>query len=608
MYAGATLSIDGEAIAANTRLIASATDVEVMAVVKADGFGHGNAGTRRPRDRGDLARRREHRRSPAAALARESTRPILSWLNAVDADVETAIRHDIDLAVPSVAHLQRDRSRRRGQLGRPGARSPARRHRDVARRDRRRRVVGRSASWPARPRTRGLVRVRRHHEPPRPRRRTGPPDDRAAGCCRSTTPCAPRGAAGSPRAPSTSPRPPRRSPIRRTHFDLVRVGAGLYGIDPSGSPPLRGAMTLSAPVTAVRDVRAGAERRLRLRATPCTATPASRCFRSATPTACPRSLSPDASVLVRGRRVPIAGAVSMDQLVIDVGDLGVQAGDEVVTLFGPGDGRRTDPRRVGRLGGNHRARARHPHRPARHARTRMSTRRPTLQRSIPTLRVMTARQGCLARDAQVGRAEEPAVTAAPQPIRVDRGRRRHLGEHEVSLASAPRSPGTRPARFDVISLTIRSDGSWAGPSDRSPSDLADAVGVLERADVAIPPCTAPAEKTAPSPPCSTSSASPTSARASRPGPSRWASTPPSCSPHPPVSAPPGHPRARPRRPAARRPPAAAGREARPRRIQPRRRRRDRPQRPRPPRSARRSPSATRCSSNSSCAAARSMSR
>ena len=37
-------------------------------------------------------------------------------------------------------------------------------------------------------------------------------------------------------------------------------------------------------------------------------------------------------VLVRGARCPIAGTVTMDQLMVDVGDLPVEVGDEVVLL------------------------------------------------------------------------------------------------------------------------------------------------------------------------------------------------------------------------------------------------------------------------------------
>ena len=43
-----------------------------------------------------------------------------------------------------------------------------------------------------------------------------------------------------------------------------------------------------------------------------------------------------AEAAVGGRRVPVAGVVCMDQLVLDVGDLAVERGD-VVHLFGPGD-------------------------------------------------------------------------------------------------------------------------------------------------------------------------------------------------------------------------------------------------------------------------------
>jgi alanine racemase len=46
----------------------------------------------------------------------------------------------------------------------------------------------------------------------------------------------------------------------------------------------------------------------------------------------PRSASPGAEVLIRGRRCPVAGNVTMDQLIVDCGNLAVEAGDEVVLL------------------------------------------------------------------------------------------------------------------------------------------------------------------------------------------------------------------------------------------------------------------------------------
>jgi alanine racemase len=49
----------------------------------------------------------------------------------------------------------------------------------------------------------------------------------------------------------------------------------------------------------------------------------------------PRTGSSTAPLLVAGRRHTVAGRICMDQLVVDVGDDAVAAGDEVV-LFGPG--------------------------------------------------------------------------------------------------------------------------------------------------------------------------------------------------------------------------------------------------------------------------------
>jgi alanine racemase len=42
-------------------------------------------------------------------------------------------------------------------------------------------------------------------------------------------------------------------------------------------------------------------------------------------------------VLIRGRRVPIVGAVSMDMMMVDVSGLDVSPGDEVVIIGRQGD-------------------------------------------------------------------------------------------------------------------------------------------------------------------------------------------------------------------------------------------------------------------------------
>ena len=44
-------------------------------------------------------------------------------------------------------------------------------------------------------------------------------------------------------------------------------------------------------------------------------------------------------MLVRGRRVPIVGSVCMDSITVDVTDLDVSPGDEVVVIGAQGDAR-----------------------------------------------------------------------------------------------------------------------------------------------------------------------------------------------------------------------------------------------------------------------------
>ncbi|GGM03049.1 alanine racemase [Nakamurella endophytica] len=124
---------------------------------------------------------------------------------------------------------------------------------------------------------------------------------------------------------------------------LVRCGIGLYGLDPV--PPgggerqhpvaLRPAMTLRAAVALVKRVPAGhgvsygwtyrTTRETTLALVPL-----------GYADGIPRAASNRAQVWLAGRRRTVAGQVAMDQFVVDCGDDPVAAGDEVL-LFGPGD-------------------------------------------------------------------------------------------------------------------------------------------------------------------------------------------------------------------------------------------------------------------------------
>ena len=124
-------------------------------------------------------------------------------------------------------------------------------------------------------------------------------------------------------------------------YDMVRVGIGLYGIAPAdeleGRVALRPAMSVKARVSHVKLVPAGARLSYGLRyETP-------RATRIATvpigyADGVPRELPHrGGEAIVRGRRCPMAGTVTMDQLMLDVGDLPVEVGDEVVLIGRQGD-------------------------------------------------------------------------------------------------------------------------------------------------------------------------------------------------------------------------------------------------------------------------------
>jgi alanine racemase len=130
--------------------------------------------------------------------------------------------------------------------------------------------------------------------------------------------------------------------LPESHLDLVRAGIALYGVSPGpaldGRLDLRPAMSLRSRVALVKRVAAGEALSYGLRY---------RLDREATIATVPvgyadgymRAVSGRAQVLIRGRRYPVAGTITMDQLLVDVGDDPVAAGDEVV-LFGEQDGQR----------------------------------------------------------------------------------------------------------------------------------------------------------------------------------------------------------------------------------------------------------------------------
>jgi alanine racemase len=140
----------------------------------------------------------------------------------------------------------------------------------------------------------------------------------------------------------------------RARFDLVRCGISVYGVPPApnlaGRLSLRPAMSFKARVSHVKTLPAGARLSYGLRYTmPGAGTVATVPVGYAD--GVPRALSATgAEVLVRGRRHPIAGTVTMDQLMVDVGDTPVEVGDEVALLGRDGDAEVTADEWADRLG------------------------------------------------------------------------------------------------------------------------------------------------------------------------------------------------------------------------------------------------------------------
>jgi alanine racemase len=125
--------------------------------------------------------------------------------------------------------------------------------------------------------------------------------------------------------------------LPQAHFDLVRPGVAIYGLSPvpeQGDFGLIPAMTLRTHLANVKRVGAGegvsyghqyvTERETTLALIPL-----------GYADGIPRAATNVGPVAINGNRYTISGRVCMDQFVVDVGDTPVTAGTEAV-LFGPG--------------------------------------------------------------------------------------------------------------------------------------------------------------------------------------------------------------------------------------------------------------------------------
>ena len=331
--------VDLAAIAGNVSTLRSNTAADVMAVVKADGYGHGLIPSARAALAGGAQWLGAAMLEEALAIRADGiTAPILAWLwspreteqlraaLAANVDISVASEQALDLVVATAAEL--------GTVARVHLKIDTGLSRNGAT----------AADWP------DLV--------------TAAAKAAATGVIETTGIWSHFVYADSPGHPTTARQIERFGAaldtakslgvvpeirhlansaatvtLPQAHFDLVRPGVAVYGLSPvpsEGDFGLVPAMTLRTQLALVKRVPAGEglsyghqyvlERDSTVGLVPL-----------GYADGVPRAATNRGPVQLNGRRYTISGRVCMDQFVLDLGDAEASAGDEVV-LFGPGTG------------------------------------------------------------------------------------------------------------------------------------------------------------------------------------------------------------------------------------------------------------------------------
>ncbi len=331
--------IDLDAIAHNIGVLREhAGSAAVMAVVKADGYGHGASQTARAALSAGAHELGVATLEEALALrAAGIAAPVLSWLHLPDEDFGPAIAADVELGVSSPRHLAGVASAARA-AGRPAVVSvkidTGLNRNGVA-----------ATEWPelldmlARAQAEGVVEVRglfSHlacaDEP------TNPMNDLQAQ--RLTDALAQARAVGV--RPAVVHLANSAAALTRPDlgFDMVRPGIAVYGLTPvpeAGDFGLRPAMTLRARVALIKRVAAGEGASYsHLWTAPRDTTVALLPIGYAD--GVPRVLTNRLDVWLGGQRRPVVGRICMDQVVVDCGpDGGGVAEGDTAVFFGTGD-------------------------------------------------------------------------------------------------------------------------------------------------------------------------------------------------------------------------------------------------------------------------------
>ncbi|MEV4317554.1 alanine racemase [Actinocrispum sp. NPDC049592] len=311
--------VDLDALRHNVALLAGRAHAQVMAVVKADGYGHGAVPVARAALQGG-ATWLGSCSAPEALHLRENgiEAPILAWLYTAGEDLSAAVAAGVDLSVASLDELKAAEGARihlkiDTGLNRNGC--PPELWRELVNAAKDHNVA---AIWSH------LASADEPGDPSIERQRAR--FDWAYEVAQEAGLTPLRHLANSA---ATLTRPD-------LSYDMVRVGIAMYGLNPVPQPEdLRPVMTFRSSVVHAKRTPAGesvsygqtwtAERDTTLALVPV-----------GYADGVPRGLSGRLEVLVNGMRKPVVGRVCMDQIVVDCGDDDVKPGDEVL-LFGPGD-------------------------------------------------------------------------------------------------------------------------------------------------------------------------------------------------------------------------------------------------------------------------------
>ena len=329
--------IDLAAIRANVATLKGSTPADVMAVVKADGYGHGLLPSARAALAGGASWLGVAILDEAIALrAGGITAPILSWLWTPDETLQlaTAVRQGIDIGVSSTQDLDAVRAAAR-ETG-FGARVHLKIDTGLSR------GGAHVEDWP------DLVAAAAKAEASGEAAAVGvwshfvwadapghPTTAKQIAAFRAALEVAERGGL-TPQVRHLA-NSAATVTLPEAHFDLVRPGVAIYGLSPvpdQGDFGLVPAMTLRARIALAKRLRAGegvsyghlytTERDTTVALVPL-----------GYADGVPRNATNLGPVWINGERFTISGRVCMDQFMVDVGDLAVAAGDLAV-LFGPG--------------------------------------------------------------------------------------------------------------------------------------------------------------------------------------------------------------------------------------------------------------------------------